>query len=192
MLEIKLRNGDKLLFGCIYKSPTQTTDAVKNNEKLNSFLQTICNKSYSHVCFVGDFNYRDINWNGWTTPHGENSKEAKFIEAVRDCFLFQHIEHPTRVPGNDKPSLIGLILTNEELQVSNIAHHSPLGKSDHDVITFNYHCYLDFSKPSMCYQYHNGDYNTMVDELKSSKWLEIFMSTEKGVDAEGKWSALNS
>ena len=50
------------------------------------------------------------------------------MEAVRDCFLFQHVEEPTRIRGNDNPSLIDLILTNEELQVSIVVHHAPLGK----------------------------------------------------------------
>ena len=109
-------------------------------------------------------------------PHGENSKEIRFIEAVRDCFLFQHIEESTRTRGNEDPSLIDLLLTNEEMQVSNAVHHSPLGKSDHSVITFNYHCYLDFSKPKICYNYHKADYDGMNSELETSNWTETFMS----------------
>ena len=63
----------------------------------------------------------------------DESKKAKFIETIKDCFLFQHIDKPTRVRGNDEPSLIDLLLTNEELQVSNTVHHAQLGKSDHSL-----------------------------------------------------------
>ncbi len=128
VLEIRLRGSDVLLFGCMYRSPTPTESSVTNNENLNQLLKTICNKKYSHVCLLGDFNYRDINWKSWTTPHGDESKEFKFIECLQDCFLFQHVDKPTRARGNDEPSLIDLLLTNEEHQVSNVVHHAPLGK----------------------------------------------------------------
>ena len=188
LLEIRLRGGDVLLFGCIYRSPTSTPETTENNENLNNLLRSISDKSYSHVCLVGDFNYRDISWKSWTTPHGENSKEVRFIEAVRDCFLFQHIEESTRTRGNDEPSLIDLLLTNEEMQVSNVVHHSPLGKSDHSVITFNYHCYLDFSKPKICYNYRKADYDGMKSELETSNWMETFMSEVKDMDPETQWT----
>ena len=82
LLEIRLRGGDMLLFGCIYRSPTTSSNSVKNNENLNKLIRKIYHKSYSHICLVGDFNYKDINWKSWTTSHGDESKEAKFIEAL--------------------------------------------------------------------------------------------------------------
>ena len=136
ILEIRLRGGGTLLLGCIYRSPTVTQVSAANNENLNHLLKTICNKSYSHVCLVGDFNFKDINWKTWTTFHGEESKEAKFLETIKDGFLYQHIEKTTRIRGNDEPSLIDLLLTNEKHQISDIVHHAPLGKSDHSVIIF--------------------------------------------------------
>ena len=192
LVELRLRNGDTLLFGCIYRSPTQTNDSVENNDHLNKLLQELCAKSNSHICLVGDFNYRDINWNSWTTPHAEDSKESKFIEAVRDSFLFQHVQEPTRARGNDDPSLIDLILTNEEHQVSDVVHHAPLGKSDHSVITFNYHCYLDFSKPKTCYQYQKADFDAMVSELRSSNWTETFMLEARSKGPEASWELLKA
>ena len=192
MVEVRLRNGDTLLFGCIYRSPTQSEKSDDNNEHLNKLLQALCTKKYSHICLVGDFNYRNINWKTWTTPNGENSKESKFVEVLRDCFLFQHVEEPTRARGNDDPSLIDLILTNEELQVSDVIHHAPLGKSDHSVITFNYHCYLDFSKPKTCYQYHKADVNGMIDELESSNWKGSFMLEIGNKGPETLWEHLKT
>ena len=58
------------------------------------------------MCIVGDFNYRSINWITWTTNHGEESTEAKFIETIRNCCFYQHIEQVTGRRGNDNPSLI--------------------------------------------------------------------------------------
>ena len=59
---------------------------------------------YSHTCIVGDFNFKNINWSSWTTPHCEDSVESTFIEAVRDCYFHQHVEQATRRRGNDDPS----------------------------------------------------------------------------------------
>ena len=38
-------------------------------------------------------------WDNWTTPHGPESKESKYIETVRDCYLHQHINESTRIRG---------------------------------------------------------------------------------------------
>ena len=190
LIEVRLRNGDTLMFGCIYRSPTQTDNSDDNNENLNNLLKELSEKSYSHICLVGDFNYPSINWKTWTTPHTETSKEFKFIEAARDCFLFQHVQEPTRARGNDDPSLIDLILTNEELQVSDVNHHAPLGKSDHSVITFKYHCYLDFTKSKTCHQYHKADFDGMKGELESSNWKEKFKLEAKDKGPDELWSIL--
>ena len=77
----------------------------------------------------------------------EDSKEMKFIEVVRDCYLHQHLEKPTRKRGNEEPSLIDLVLTDDVMQVTDIVYHAPLGKSDHNIISFNFNCYQDYSKP---------------------------------------------
>ena len=182
LLEIRLRGGDLMCFGCIYRSPTLSDTSAENNESLNNLLRCITKKNYSHICIVGDLNYRDINWEAHSTPHGENSKEAKFIETARDCFLHQHIKNPTRRRGNDEPTLLDLVLTDEVMQVSDIGHHAPLGKSDHFVITFKFHCYLDYSKDKESFSYGKADYDGMRQYLTDTKWLEKFV--ENFVNAE--------
>ena len=134
-----------LLFGCVYGSPTISESSELNNEKLNELLKSRATKQYTHRCIVGDFHFKKINWTSWSAQSGENRVELKFIEAVRDSFLHQHVVKPTRRWGNDDPSLSDLIFTGESMQVSEIIHHAPLGKSDHSVITFDLHCYLDFT-----------------------------------------------
>ena len=89
----------------------------------------------------------------FTTPHGENSKEHKFIETIRDCFFFQQVREPTRKRGDDRPSQLDLVFTDEDMQVSDIKYLSPLGKSDHSMIVFDFHCYVDYKKPKTSYKY---------------------------------------
>ena len=193
-LEVRLRAGDLLLFCCYYRSPTPTENSISNNEKLIRLFQKIGKKDYSHRCLLGDFNFKDINWLSGTTPLGEQSIEARFIESVRDSYLYQHITEPTRSRGNDNPSLIDLAFSDEEMQISDIQHHPPLGKSDHSVIILNYHCYLDYSKPKETYIYSNGDYDAMREHLKESNWsstfTEVIETKEKTCDE--LWNTLKS
>ena len=92
LLEVRLRGGDMLLFACCYRSPTTSSTSETNNDNPNLLLKEICDKKYSHRCIIGDFNFKDIHWASWTTPHGVESKESKFIETIKDCFLHQHID----------------------------------------------------------------------------------------------------
>ena len=161
LLEIRLRGGDWLLFGCFYRSPTSTTASDQNNDKLNNLLRHMTQKNYSHICLVGDFNFPDINWDSWMSPHIEESKESKFIDTVQSCYLHQHTHLPTRRRGNDNPSLLDLLFTDEAMQISDISHHAPLGKSDHDIITFKFHSYLDFSKSKERFIYDRADFRAM-------------------------------
>ena len=188
LIEIRLRGGDIMLFSCCYRSPTQSQTADDNNEKLNQLLKFIAKKNYSHRCIVGDFNYKDINWTSWTTTHGEASKEQKFIDTIRDCYFFQHIQQETRRRGNDQPSTLDLILTDEEMQISEVQHLAPLGKSDHNVIVFDFHCYLDYSKPKVSFQHSKGDYDGMRAFLSALKWVEQFKRLSVTADEETMWS----
>ena len=187
ILEVRLRGGDTLLFCCCYRSPTHTDSSVINNNNLVELIKTMSSKKYSHLCIVGDFNYRQINWKSWSTGTPSDSEESKFIEALRDCYLFQHILEPTRRRGADEPSLLDLVLTNEELQVSDVVHQAPIGKSDHDVLTFRYHCYLDYRKPKTRYNFAKGNYEAMREHLKNSKWVEKFSFEFQDNNVEQNW-----
>ena len=192
LLAIRLRGGDKLFFGCFYRSPTSTDTSKQNDDELNKLIESISSKNYSHICLVGDFNFRHINWNSWTTQHNEDSAEWNFINCIQNSFLFQHVENPTRRRGNNEPSLLDLIFTNESLHISDIKHHAPLGKSDHDVITFNYHSYLDFSEPRTRFIYEKADYEAMRKHLQSLKWKDSYVLNNKHKSIEILWEDIKS
>ena len=190
LLEVRLRGGDVFIFGCIYRSPTPSIDADQNNENLNRLLKLISMKNYTHRCIVGDFNYRDINWKTWSTHHGPESKESKFIECVRDSYLHQHVNEVTRMRGNDEPSTLDLVFTDEVLQVSDLVHHAPLGKSDHSVVTFKYQCYIDYGKPKEKYIYTKADWNGMKNDSENDKWEQNFMELCEKISEEDQWQSI--
>ena len=82
--EVKLSKYKKLLIGCIYRSESGSSD---NNSKLNQLLQGACNKGYSCILILGDFNYKGITWENWNTPGlNDSSEEFLFVEALRDNY----------------------------------------------------------------------------------------------------------
>ena len=191
LLKIQLHNQDQLLFGCIYRSPSSNDTSHLNDERLNELISVLCNRKYSHICLVGDFNLKDINWKTWSTPKNEHSKEHKFLETLRDCYLFQHVTEPTRARGTDEPSLLDLIITNEEMQVSDIQFTSPLGKSDHSVIYFNYNCYLDVAKHRHeSFSYNKADYEAMRQYLTDLDWRTQFLKESDSLSVEDHWLTL--
>ena len=189
LLEIRLHEGDTLTFGCFYRSPTTTINSEENNEKLNSLLRCVSRKKYSLHAF-SEILITEISTG--RLVHNEGSKEAKFLETIQDCFLHQHIRESTRKRGNDEASLIDLILIDESMQVSDIAHHATLSKSDHSVITYKFNCYLDYTKPKERYSYDKADFQAMRSHLAETKWEEEFLGTGNTKNCEDLWSSLKS
>ena len=192
LLEVRLRGGDCLLFGSFYRSPTTTSTSNQNNEQLNRLLEIISKKKYSHRCLVGDFNFKHINWKTWTTPTGEESTDSKFVETIRDCYLHQHVDRPTRRRGKDEPSLLDLVFSDETMHVSGISHLPPLGKSDHEVLAFDFHCYLDYSKGKGRFIYDKGSFDGMRAKLKSENWSEDITNSMKNKTVESIWQSIKS
>jgi len=189
IIEVRLSGNDTLIFACLYRSPTLNCMSIENNTNLNSLLKSLAlNKKYSHTCFVGDFNFKSINWSSWTTPYNEESKEERFLEAVRDSYLHQHVQEPTRCRGADDPSTIDLILTGEENQLTNLDYHSPLGKSDHSILSFTYNCYSDCKTPTKRFMYTSGDFTAMRDWFVENNWVTQFVQTAQNKSVNVIWN----
>ena len=61
LIEIQLNKGDKLVFGCFYRSPTQSQRSTENCKSLNSLINSLAgNNNYTQKCFVGDFNFKEF------------------------------------------------------------------------------------------------------------------------------------
>ena len=169
--KLSLAKGDKLILGCIYRSPHST---VENITKLYDMLTNVCAINPSHMLILGDFNFKEINWNLFNCNVNETHHAYKFLECVRDCYLFQHVKQPTRFRNGQEPSILDLVLTNEELMVNNMTYSPGLGKSDHLILTFQFVCYTEsietaFSKRN----YHKGDYKKICSELEVVDWNQV-------------------
>ena len=63
--EVRLRNNDKLLVGCIYRSPNS---GHENNTQLNKLIVEVAKiQTYTHLLIGGDLNYPGIDWQSEVT-----------------------------------------------------------------------------------------------------------------------------
>ena len=176
-MKINLKGVDCLLCGCIYKSPS--CSAV-NEVNLRNLLKDIAEKNqFSHILVAGDFNYPDIKWEHW---YSEREESELFLECLRDCFWYQHVQNYTRFRVNQQPSVLDLIKSNEEDMVVNLEYLSPLGASDHKVLTFQFNCYCSYTKKnsSTHFNYYKGDYESMRHELKID-WKEVLGNSDVNI-----------
>lgn len=173
LLEIRLRGGDRLLLGCVYRSPT-APDII--NVAINKLIYTICNGPYSHICLLGDFNAPHIIWDLQTTSESDHSFESKFIQTAQDCFLYQHVDHPTRSRGT---------------VISDLQYLAPLGASDHALLTFQFHCYSETNpQKKKIFLYNRGDYNAMRTALTRREWANNIEEATRHLDTEATWKLI--
>ena len=123
--KLNLNGNDKLLFGCVYKSPSSNE---ANLTALNGLISKVCDMNFSHIVTTGDFNYPDIDWELW---NAKEESSLSFMECVRDNFFHQLIDHHTRERIGQEPSLLNLLLVNDNENIVNTKYLDPLGSSDH-------------------------------------------------------------
>ena len=172
LCEIDLANKDKLLLASLYRSPSSTEENFIN---LCQLLKDMCKKQYSHLLFFGDFNIPEIDWITNTVQGSENSLGFKFLETIRDCYLYQHVTETTRGRGTNKPSTIDLIFTNEQGMVRDLSIDAPLGKSDHSLVNFS--LVLTTKRSNTCtdkFNFEKGNYLEMGKLLQDIDWDSEF------------------
>ena len=186
-IEIKINKKDTLLFALLYRNGDFTDWHIENNNKFYSVVKHIASLKYSHIVLMGDMNFRGINWETITNFEKNSLQKNEneiFIECIRDSFLFQHITEPTRHRGTDNPSTLDLVLTNEENLISNINIESPLGASDHSLISFCVDCCTPQSEPKIKVIYDKGDYSKIKNELNKLDWEILFQNHEDNVNMQ--------
>ena len=119
--DVGLHGSDKLLLGCIYRSPNSSDE---NNDKLGQLMSNI----------------HDLKWKEEQSALTVTATKARFLENTRDVFLFQHVMKPTRHRLHQTANILYLVFSNEQDMVIELEVRDPLVKSDHCMITFKHHC----------------------------------------------------
>lgn len=171
LCEIQVGNNEKILVGSLYRSPNGSEE---NFTQLCELFTESVKKRFSEVILFGDLNFPNITWDTCSTNGTIDSKEFRFIETIRDCYLYQHITAPTRGRGSDKPSVIDLVFTSEEEFISDITINPPLGKSDHSVIELICKISEETSVTKKTrFKYDKGDYEKLK-EMLDLNWEKEF------------------
>ena len=177
------RTTDRLLFGNIYRSPSSTQP---NDNNLYELIDYVADKFKLPKLIVGDFNFSNILW---YPEHGSgasakcstlNDNEMAFVSSLRENLLMQHVVNPTRQRGSDTPHILDLVITSEDF-VSEIAHLSPLGMSDHCTLKFTCQQHFTQYKNQDKLRLDRGDYKQLT-ELLNINWEDFLKVPDNSVD----------
>lgn len=171
-VKVKVGSNKAILFGCVYRSPSSTSD---NNRDLENLLRCVSDINFQDLIVVGDFNYPGIDWDTCVTSDREDSNSDRFTECINDCFWFQHVDQPTRYRGDQRPSILDLVFTNQENVVKDLSYNAPFGNSDHCVLVFDYVCKAEIANTrTKKYKFDKGGYEAIRDHLAGVNWEEEF------------------
>ena len=159
-----------LLFCALYRSPNSDAKSI------NELFKKIGQGNFSHIIITGYMNFPGIDRKNYgSVKYDEKNKNNQFLEAIRDGYLYQHVESATRDRGSNEPSILHLFFTNDEDIISSVSYNSPIGKSDHCVLMVEYDCKLD--ENNWCkyrYNYERGNYSKM--HHLDINWEKLFSS----------------
>ena len=163
-LKLKIeKSSESLLLGCVYRSPSNT---LNKNQLFLSMFNEIAELRTNNIIVVGDFNFPGIDWCSLTYTGYDNSRIKKiFIEKVRDCYFTQIIDKSTCF-RQTSDNILDLLLVKDKDKIENLQYLSPLGKSDHLVIQFNYHIIIEkIDCMKTKYLFHRANYAAMKKEF---------------------------
>ena len=172
-LRVPLSGSDSLLLGALYRSPSSCLKA--STSEICNLMQQISESASTHILLSGDFNYPGINWDSLSSNMPQDHPTTLFLDTLSDCFLTQHIQEPTRYRFGSEPSILDLIISNEEGMVNGISYLPGLGSSDHLIIRFKIICYtspcqnLHKSKPAL----YKADYQKLRYHASLIPWEQV-------------------
>ena len=176
-IKIDTEKGNSLIVALMYRSPSSTSE---NNKKIRQAIEEITNMDGSDIIIMGDFNYKEINWE---REKGMGKEQDKFIACIQQSLLTQHVKDVTRFRGNDKPSIVDLVLSSDEDMLGEIEIQSPLGKSDHSVLVFNAGLTITRTiKQETKKMYRKANIKGMKKDMGGLDWEEILNPNGKTME----------
>ena len=180
--ELKLKKDEKFLISGVYRNGKTTPEG---NAALFKAKDILSNMNFKHIFYSGDYNLPDICWNE-DKSYPEKSLEYKFLNCINNNYLTQHVDTPTRGRGTNKPSLLDLVLTNQDDAIENITTDAPLGPSDHSVIHIEYRCEPVAKPDRLCVMYKKADFVKMNNMIfrTPEEWQELFKECPDDVNKQ--------
>ena len=154
------------LYGVCYRPEVE--EEVMTSRIIDSINLT----DNENITLVGDFNFRNINWDDGTFSR---PVEGTFVDTVNDHFLSQVVSEPTR--GNN---ILDLVFVTDPSQVISCKVLPSLGNSDHCVVKFESKLLIPRvnSEPRKVYLYSKGDYEGLNNHVKGTEWETLLDSDD--------------
>ena len=153
------------LYGVCYRPE------VDEEEMLNRINQSINLIDIENTVLLGDFNFRNIDWQEETCTR---TIEQNFIDTINDNLLTQIVTEPTR--GDN---ILDLAFVADHSQVLSCSTSSPLGSSDHKIIKIEMKLPVQriSSEPRKIYLYSKRNYEAMNSYFLDTEWDSLLQAT---------------
>ena len=170
-MQLSLPNTSKFIC-TLYRSPNSTNHELLFDH-LSKTVDTITLQSpRSEMTVLGDFNVYNPNWLTHsphiTSPAG---RDTQAFAIVNDLAL--SISEPTRISSGDNANTLDLFRTSHPDIYSNPILDSPLGNSDHCLITLQ-HNFVSHKDRSSCSQkvfcYMKADWDSLRNFFATYSW----------------------
>ena len=103
------------------------------------------------------------------------------MNVLRDNYLYQHVLEPARYRFNNMPSILDLVLSNHDDNISEITFLPSLGKSDHLILVFELMCgQLCSERLSDRLNYSKANWQSINELIMDTSWV---MDSDTGVQA---------
>ena len=133
---------------------------------------------------VGDFNCPTVDWE-CLTAHG--FFDMKLLNVILDVNLIQHVKSPTRLLPGQSGSTLDLVLTSG-LDVEDLKILSPIGHSDHMLLSFVWNKQVQFNSARKTYtNVWRTNFEGLLKAAESLQW-EI----PEGLDVDRSWIFLKA
>ena len=160
-----------LLMGVAYRPEK---GHIYNLERICKSINAI---NTDNVILMGDFNFRQIDWENGDT----NCEVAQlFLDTVEDNLLTQMVDKPTR--GNN---ILDLLLTGNTNIIEDVVVKDPFSTSDHNLVMVRVKAQIPRINLASrkVYLYSKGDYEAFSAEIKGVNWDLVLSKTS----IEKKW-----
>ncbi|XP_050514926.1 uncharacterized protein LOC126890122 [Diabrotica virgifera virgifera] len=169
-LKICHKNSFVIHLVCVYRPGDSR---LADDDSLIASLDEL--SSLENLIVIGDFNFRDISWPITDPPSDLSTSKNVFTDFVLNSNLHQFITEPTRFRINNLPSILDLVFSNDPHVLTHPLISSPVGNSDHAVITFHIQFNLQYCTPNVNKTvYEIIDFENANRQLADIDWNDVF------------------
>jgi len=167
-VKIPMKNKQSLSIVLVYRPHKLYNDnsVTENNDLLCNMLRSV----KKPAVFLGDFNFKDIDWNNMTA---QNAQSKNFVDAVQDSFCNQYVDFATHISG----SILDLVIASDPNVIFDIEDLGCIEKSDHNALL----CKLNVDLVSkdnvkVVQDWKNADIDSFKNDLNEIDWNSRFMN----------------